>query len=114
MLYDLSRFFDGDDITYHLEGELDSESIPKVNNIKIINPIRYSGEIYKATNEYLINCTIKYRYETNCDRCLEPTNDESIAILSGRLEEYKGKINDENGLEEIVYYENNRLNLKEY
>jgi uncharacterized protein len=114
MLYDLTGFLDGYDITYQFEGELDSESINKGINIKILDPIRFSGKIYKVDNELHLHCDITYKYEATCDRCLTSFSAEFSTVLSGKLKDIKGKLNDENESEEIIYYENNFLNLEDY
>ena len=114
MILDLSGFFDGDEHSYHLEGKLENMGLPKDSNFKIINPIRYNGEIYKVDSEYLIHINISYKYESYCDRCLKLAIDEISTVLSGKLKENKGKYDDEDELDEIIYYNDNLLNLAEY
>lgn len=117
MKYDLSGFLDSYEKSYHLEGEIDNESFSKDNNIKIIDPIKFNGEIFKVDRELLVQVTIWYTYISNCDRCLNPTTSEITTILSGKLEEAKGKFDDDDcddELDEIIFYENNLLNLEEY
>lgn len=115
MIFDLNNFIDGDEYSYQLEGELKSEDQLKGSDIRIIDPIKFKGEIFKVDSTCHLHIDINYTYESKCDRCLKPTMNEISTVLSGELKENKGKYNDEDELDEmIIYYENNLLNLKEY
>jgi uncharacterized protein len=114
MLYDLTSFLDSHDITYQFEGGLDSEPINDGIDINILNPIRFNGTIFKVDSELQLNCNIIYRFEANCDRCLKPIVTDFSTVLSGKLKDIKGKFNDEDESDEIIYFENNLLDLKKY
>jgi len=114
MILDLSSFLSGDEQVYYLEGEFDTDALPEGSDIKIVNPIKYNGEIYKVNREHLLNLTISYTYESNCDRCLQTTSERVTTVLTGKLKESTGTIDDEDELEEIISIENNRLNLTAY
>ncbi len=115
MIFDLSSFLDGHKHSYHLDGELESKSLPKDSDIRIINPIKFDGDVFKVDSEYQIHVNICYTYESSCDRCLESTTNEAKTVLSGKLKESTGKTIDEDDDEEIIYYdENNLLDLDSY
>ena len=114
MIFDLNSFLDGDEYSYQLEGELDSEQLMG-SDIRIIDPIKFNGEIFKVDGTMHLRVDIKYSYESKCDRCLKPTMNEISTVLSGELKEKNGKHDDEDEFDEIIYYEkNNLLNLKVY
>lgn len=113
MILDLSGFLDSEKQSYHIEGELESNS-SSIDDIIVIEPINFSGEIIKVAENSELFITINYTYESNCDRCLKPTTSEITTNLSGRLMENKGKINDEDDVDEIIYLENGLLNIDEY
>ncbi len=113
MKLDLSSFLDSEKQSYHFEGELESNSF-SVDDIKVIEPIKFSGEIFKVDGNSELFVTINYTYESNCDRCLKPTTSGITTNLSGRLMDNKGKNNDEDDVEEIIYIENSLLNIDEY
>lgn len=115
MVIDLSRFLDSDSTTLSLEGKVKADSI---NNDKtdfiIVDPIEFKGEIFKVDGEYLIHLNILCKYEGDCDRCLQPTTEIVKSVVSGKLLEKKGQLNEEDEFDEIIYYENDLLDLTEY
>ena len=113
MIFDLKSFLDGDEYSYQLEGELKSQDQLKGSDIRIIDPIRFNGEIFKVDSTCHLHIDINYTYESKCDRCLKPTIKKISTVLSGELKEKNGKYDDEDE-SEIIFYENNLLNLKEY
>ena len=48
MIFDLSNFLASKDVSFHLEGEIESRTLPKESNIKVISPIRFAGDIFKV------------------------------------------------------------------
>jgi uncharacterized protein len=84
------------------------------SDIRIIDPIKFNGEIFKVDGTCHLHVDIKYSYESKCDRCLKTTINEISTVLSGELKENNGKHDDEDEFDEIIFYENNLLNLKEY
>jgi uncharacterized protein len=115
MIFDLSSFLGKHEHSYHLEGEIEGKSLSNDISIKIINPIKFDGDIFKVNGDYHIHVNIWYTYESNCDRCLKPTAKEIKTVLSGKLKESTGDFNDEDEDEEIIYYDtNNLLKLDDY
>lgn len=113
-MLDLSRFLSENAISYPINQEMDSKDLPERVNLIVNSPIVYKGDIYKVANEYQIHITINYTFDSNCDRCLKQTSSELETILSGKLVSSTGKFNDEDEQEDIIFYEDDRLNIKEY
>lgn len=114
MKYDLTSFLDGDEYSHSIEGELITTPDLDHSGIKIIPPINYNGKIYKVDINSYLHVDINYTYEGNCDRCLIPIVSTCSTVLSGKLIHNKGKYNNEDELDEIIFYEDNQLNLEEY
>ncbi len=112
MKYDLTSFFDGEEYAYKMEGEI--HNVPSLESGHIIEPIKYSGKIYKVDGNPELYIDIQYKYEDSCSRCLKPTTQVLTTVLSGKLMTNKGKYNDEDESEEIFFYEDDQLNLEEY
>lgn len=117
MKIDLSSFLDnGNEILYFDEKiDLKDLDLNKKNGITIVSPIEYKGEIFRADGEKLINIRISYKYKEICHRCLQPTTKNVETALSGKLVEGK-KVEEEReeGYDELIYYEDDILDLKEY
>lgn len=123
MIFDLARFLSGTDKVFHIEGVEDSNiQNLKSNLFEIVGPINYNGDVFKVDGCNLIHLDIFYKYITNCDRCSQPTTLNIKSSLSGRLVEsddksYVNDVEDENydmGAEEIIYYDKDLFNPKEY
>ena len=115
MVIDLSRFLDTDKTTLSLEGEVEPNNIiNNKNDFIIVDPIKFRGEIFKVDGEYLINLNVSCKYEGECDRCLQTTTETVKSVLSGKLLEKKGQLKEEDEFDEIIYYENDLLDLTEY
>lgn len=129
MKLDLWDFFEGGVEFLEFQGELHWESLNlKGRKIKILEPIKYKGEVFSLDSDKSINISIDYVYGEDCNRCLKSTANNINTILFGRLVEGKKDFEDignedninnhngkeDNGDEDILYYENNQLNLKDY
>lgn len=117
MIFDLSSFLNGDEIVLNIEGELENKDIAKDlgSESNIIGPIKFKGKIFKVNVERLIHLNIFYKYESKCDRCLQPTTKEIKTSLEAKLEDFNGKYNDEDeDLDEIIYLDNGLLDLEDY
>lgn len=117
IMYDLSNFLYSNDYALHLEGEIKSRPLPKESNIKIIDPIKYVGDIFKVDGEYDLGVNITYSIDSNCDRCLLPTTEKIETVLSEKMIVDKGNYNDEENEEseeDYIYLENNSFDLEDY
>ncbi|MDD2447795.1 MAG: DUF177 domain-containing protein [Tissierellia bacterium] len=114
MIFDLSNFLASKDVSFHLEGEIESRTLPKESNIKVISPIRFVGDIFKVDGEYDLNVNIYYTIDTNCNRCLKPTTMEMETLLSEQIIIDKGNINIEEFDEEFIYLQDYLLNMDDY
>lgn len=113
MMVDLSKFLEGNELSYHLEGELQSRTLPEESNIKIIDPIKYVGDIFKVDGEYDLEVKIYYTIDSNCDRCLKPLTKEIETVLSEKMIIDKGNSNSDDD-EEFIYLNDTLLNLDDY
>ncbi len=116
MKLDLWSFLEGSKNILEFQGKLECTDLGLSNrDVKIIEPIEYKGEIFKTDGDKVINFNIKYTYEEKCNRCLSLANNKIESSLFGKLLEGKrDSENEEDGYEEILYYENGILKLDEY
>lgn len=116
MILDLGSFLEGSKDIVQFQGEVEFGGLDFNNkNVKIIEPIEYKGEIFKVNGEKVINLNIKYTYSEQCNRCLSPSTQTIETGLYGKLLEGKRDFkNEEEGYEEILYYQNGSLKLDEY
>ncbi|MBU5254719.1 YceD family protein [Tissierella praeacuta] len=116
MIIDLSSFLDGSNESLHFEGELKIDSLDlSGRDIKIVEPVRYEGEIFKVDGEKTVDIRIFYTYIENCHRCLKSTTNKVKTILSGKLVKGKEEINKEDeGYDELFYYEDGNLDIREH
>ncbi|MBU5437741.1 DUF177 domain-containing protein [Tissierella sp. MSJ-40] len=114
MIIDLSSFLDETINHIHFEEELEENSID-FGGRKIIftEPIKCEGNIYKVDGDKLINGDIFFKYEEPCDRCLKPFIQEVKTVLSGKLIEGSGNVYDDDDFEQIIYYNNDTLDLRD-
>ncbi|NLY47114.1 MAG: DUF177 domain-containing protein [Tissierella sp.] len=98
------------------EGEIATDAINEyIDGFKIIDPIKYKGQIFKINGSYLVNADISYKYETKCDRCFETTIKELTTSLSAKLKDYSEQYEDnEDENEDVIYYNKGSLDLEEY
>lgn len=112
---DLMKFFEQVDKILPLEGEIGIDSINEhIDEFRIIEPIKYKGEIFKVDGSYLINADINYKYETKCDRCFETTIKEITTSLSAKLEDFGNQYEDNESDDDIIFYKKGILDLDEY
>lgn len=114
MSIDLSNLFSAGESVYSFEDEIaDSNINMNLEGIEVLHPIRYKGEICKINREYIINIHTCYTFKGNCDRCLNPTSNDIESTLSAKLEEYN-KMQKEDEEDEIIYYDNDILDIEKY
>lgn len=91
--------------------------------INIREPIEFKGHAYKVDKDILISIKISYLYEEECNRCLETTTNKVDTELFAKLvegnkeSEYiidEDSDSEDNSYEDVLYYENNNLDLKDY
>ncbi len=124
MKLDLSGFLEGREDMIKLEGQIDSIDLNlKDRDAELVGPVDYSLLVFEADREKAIDMEIDFTYSESCSRCLERSKNNMKSRLSGKLvkgkrdleKELKEENNeDQEGYEEVLYYENNTLNLDEY
>jgi len=116
MIIDLSSFLDEYNELFHFEGNLVLEGFNLGGrDIAIVGPIEYEGEVFKVDGEKAIDVRITFTYSETCNRCLTPTSNKIRTILSGKLVKGKEEIDSEyDGYDEVLYYENDIINIEEY
>lgn len=84
MIIQIKDFLSSPEQLMKIEGELDNQkSKYSTENLDLIWPIRYSGNIFKLDNDLLLDLCINYQYNTQCDRCLKPMVEEVKDIIKG-------------------------------
>lgn len=116
MKLDLWSFLEGSKDILEFQGQIKSMDLNLSNrDIEIIGPVEYSGIIFKVNSDKVIDLNIEFTYSERCSRCLELSTEKIETNLFGKLLEGKYDLEDEeDGYEEILYYENNVLSLDEY
>lgn len=114
MLIDLSRFLHGDQAADSYSFELNEKEMPNKYLFPINYPINLILKIYKVDEEYLFSMEGSYGYEAECDRCLKLTKRIMEFKASGKLMERMGNIDEGDESDEVVYLEDEQLNLEEY
>lgn len=126
MKLDLWSLIEGDEEILEFQGDIHREGFNlNGRNIKIIEPIKYEGQVFKTYKDknLNINIDITYIYEEACSRCLASSVSEVNTNLSAKLMEYGSDVEeienqeedkDFEDYEDVLYYKNNNLNLDEY
>ncbi len=115
MNIDLSSFLDNADEVLYFDGEIKLEDLDLRNNsVTIVEPIKCEGEIYRLDGDKVVNIRISYKYNDICHRCLKATTNEVKTTLSGKLVEGKKEDDEDEGYDEVIFYEDDLLQLKDY
>ena len=73
MIVRIKEFISSPDQLMLIKGDLkDQKSSYDIDNFDIVFPIQYEGNIFKLDEDLLLDLCIKYKYNTQCDRCLVP------------------------------------------
>lgn len=104
----------GEQSTLDLKFTLDPYSIEFYGDtIEIISPVHVNGKLYVIDYKLYINLEIKTDMQANCDRCLESfTYPFSSSIDAEIIDEKLFEEEDEEALEDIIYYQDNILDLE--
>ena len=115
MKIDLSDYFVGNEEIHFISGKVESNLTDiDFDEFKIIKPILYTGEIYKVGYSYIINIDISFKYKSKCARCLQSTTKAMEIGLNAKLEKDSNKSRSDEGDLDIIYLENNILDLDKY
>lgn len=116
MIVDLTSFIDNGETTHSLEGEINAWDINlSEHGMELINPIKYNGMIYRISDYYSLDLKIKYRLMTECHRCLKSMEEEVETRLLGRIaDSHVQTQTDEEELEETIYLDKNKIELRKY
>ena len=100
MMIRIKEFLSSPDHKMHIDGELkDQKSSYDIKNLDLIFPIEYSGEIFKLDEELLLDLCIKYKYNTQCDRCLTPVVEEVSSDFKAYFTKDLNEVDDEATIE---------------
>ncbi len=114
MNIDLSNLFSEDEDIYYFEGEITtSDANLDLKEFKILDPIKYKGEICKVNMEHIINIYVYYTFETNCNRCLINTTKNMESLLTAKLVDDKQEAKENNEID-IIYYNGDTLDIEEH
>ena len=115
MIIDLSSILDKTKDLLHFEENLILDTLDLGGrHIEIVGPIKYEGEIYRVNSQIAIDVNILYSYKEICHRCLKLTTNKVKTVLSGKLVKGKEEGEEDQGFDEIFYYENDAFNIEEY
>jgi len=114
MLINLSKFVDSSESVLKFSKEIERIDDPILNGEDILFPIRTTGEIYKVDGELQYYISGFFTYVSNCDRCLIETKQNLSFTSTGKLIKAPGNGNDSEESDEVIYYNDDELNLKEY
>lgn len=115
MKLDLSTIFDGSDVYFQSNGEIDlSEEDNNIGDIKILSPILYDIEIYKLNSQDReLKLKINFTYKEACHRCLKETKVDIETEVSGKVLEKSEEEIDDDKMENYFFVENDILDLSE-
>lgn len=83
MKLDIKDFLQSPDYSMEFEGQLKEQNNHyDIDDLNLIMPIDYSGTVFNLGNEILLDLCVKYKYNTQCDRCLKPM----VEIVETNLE----------------------------
>lgn len=116
MKLDLRSFLEGSEDILRFQGQLNYDKLNLSDrNISISEPIEYKGEVFKVDGDKVIHLDIQFTYSEECSRCLQPSTDKISTSVYGKLLQAKKDLtNEDDEYEEILYYENDILELDEY
>ncbi len=110
MKIDLASIINDLEREISLDGQILVRDLDFPSRRIIINePVNYSGRIFKASGEILIDLTISYKYLEECSRCMKPTLIEQTSKLFGKLIGSKEDLD----LADTITYESDLLDLEE-
>lgn len=116
MIVDLTTFSESTEKYFRFTGEIDESEMKFLDReISFDDTINYEAEFFVLDDgdiEMLLN--IDMTYIEPCDRCLKDTENIQNIQLSGRLIEGTEENQYEEGMENLILYENNKLDLGEY
>ncbi len=113
MIIDLTSFLDKASEFLPVEGEISLGSIDlKGRDVSISEPLKFKGEIFRLDGQNTIQLKIFYKFGESCNRCLTYTTKDVVTSLYGTLYDESQDLDEDN--DEIIFYENYKLNLREY
>ena len=114
MLINLSKFVDSSQSVLKFSNEIDRIDNPVLDDYELILPIKVSGEIYKVDGELQLYINGDFTYVSQCDRCLIETKKDMSFKSTAKLIKDSGNANDSEESDEVIYYNDDELDLKEY
>ena len=85
MRLNLKDFLKSPDQNLNFEGQIEkNETEYVIDGLNINFPVKYSGVVTKLGDNFKLDLTVNYSFDTNCDRCLKPMKE----IVDSSLEAY--------------------------
>ncbi|RVU54892.1 YceD family protein [Anaerosphaera multitolerans] len=73
MKLDIRDFLQSSDYKMEFNGQLkEQKSNYDISDLDLIFPVDYDGIIFNLGDEIMLDLSVKYKYNTQCDRCLKP------------------------------------------
>lgn len=114
MLINLTKFVDSSKSVLKFSDEINRIDDPILEDYGIIFPVKVSGEIYKVDGEFQLYLNGDFTYTSQCDRCLIETKKDMSFKSTGKLKKDSGNANDSEESDEVIYYNDDELDLREY
>lgn len=116
MIVDLTTFSESTEKYFRFTGEIDQSEMKFLDReIKFDETIEYEAEFFVLDDgdiEMLLK--LDMAYTEPCDRCLKDTENIQNIQLSGRLIEGTEEDHYEEGMENLVFYQDDKFDLGEY
>ncbi|MGO3751148.1 MAG: YceD family protein [Peptoniphilaceae bacterium] len=102
----IKNFLESSDKVMNFDGKLENQETKyDISDLNLKFPIEYKGTIYDIDKEILLDLYIKYKYNTQCDRCLKPILKEEDSNFKGYL--LKGEYPEAIEESDVQYFELN-------
>jgi len=112
MKVNLSNLINGNDYQINLDDTFEIDEIKtEGNDIKFNKPVEIHGGVYNTDDDIFLQAKVSFEYITNCDRCLQSTIKEEVAMLDYKIKtEADGE---ELSEDELILEKGKVLDLKE-
>ncbi len=114
MRLNVYEFMYGDSKEVLYELSLNEAELPNVYDYPIVYPVDVNVMLFKADGAHYFSIEGNYIYKAECDRCLESISRKTAFKSTGSLMERKGNIEEDYDSDEIIFIEEDYVDLEEY